>query len=398
MRKVKTVADVPCESKKVFVRVDFNVPLDERGNVTDDSRVVAALPTIKYLMQHNAKVILASHLGRPKGERVSKYSLQNVALLLARYLGQPVLFLPDCIGEEVARAVDKMADGSVVLLENLRFYKEETDNDIEFSRKLAAAADIYVNDAFGSAHRAHASTEGITKFVKTNVAGFLMEKELDFLGTKVANPERPFVVILGGAKVSDKIKVIDSLLNKANTMLIGGAMAYTFLVAKGVSVGASLVEEEKLPVAEQAIRKAEQLGVKLLLPVDHIVAESFNPENMTVDSVSSSDANIEAGKIGIDIGARTVEVFRNEIVTAKTVLWNGPMGIFEIKEAASGTFAIAEAVSKSGATSIIGGGDSSKAIKESGFAEEVSFISTGGGASLEFLEGATLPGVEALMK
>jgi 3-phosphoglycerate kinase len=398
VRGIKTIADIDCQGKRTFVRVDFNVPIDDRGNVTDDSRVLAALPTIRYLVQSGAKVILASHLGRPDGERTLKYSLRNVALVLAKHLGQPVLFLPDCVGEEVESAVNRMADGGVVLLENLRFYKEETANDVGFSKKLAALAAVYVNDAFGSAHRAHASTEGITKFVAESVAGFLMEKELDFLGARVTDPERPFVVILGGAKVSDKIKVIDNLLAKANTMLIGGAMAYTFLAAQGISTGNSAVEADRVGLAVDALRKAEATGIRLLLPVDHVVTDHVDMAQRTVAPVSTVDGAIPAGKIGIDIGPRTVEMFWKEMGGAKTILWNGPMGIFEVKESAAGTFAIAKAVAESRATSIIGGGDSGKAIRESGQAERVTFISTGGGASLEFLEGTPLPGVEALRR
>ena len=398
MRKVKTIKDIQCVGKKVFVRVDFNVPLNDRGEVADDSRIVAALPTIKFLVEKRAKVILASHLGRPKGEKNEKYSLKNVAATLEKLLGRNVKFLPDCIGEDVKNYVDGMSDGDVVLLENLRFYKEETDNDPEFSKKLASLADIYVNDAFGTAHRAHASTEGITKFVDQKVAGFLMAKELEFLGDKVANAESPFVVILGGAKVSDKINVINNLLDKADIMLIGGAMSYTFLAAIGNKVGSSLVEADKFSVATDAIKKAKELGVKLMLPIDHVVTSNFDKEKMVVSNVRTVDLDIPDGEVGIDIGPKTVELYRKEISKAKTILWNGPMGVFEIKQASAGTFSVAEAIAKSGAMSIIGGGDSSKAIKDSGFADDVSFISTGGGASLEFLEGTPLPGVEALDK
>jgi 3-phosphoglycerate kinase len=395
---MKTVADVDCRDRRVFVRVDFNVPLDERGNVADDSRVVEALVTVRHLVQEGAKVVLASHLGRPNGERVMKYSMRNVALALAKHLGQPVLFVPDCIGDEVTRAVDKMASGSVVLLENLRFYKEETDNDPAFAEKLASLADVYVNDAFGSAHRAHASTHGITKFVKDKVAGFLMEREVEFLGSKISNPERPFVVILGGSKVSDKIKVVDNLLQKADSMLIGGAMVYTFLAAKDISTGDSMVETDKIPVALEAMKKAENLGTKLLLPIDHAVASSFNRETMELGPISVANGEIPDGGVGVDIGPATIALFSEEIASAKTILWNGPMGIFEIQEAAVGTFAIAEAVAKPGIMSIIGGGDSGKAIRAGGYANKVSFVSTGGGASLEFLEGKPLPGIEALDK
>ena len=396
MRKVKTIKDIQCVGKKVFVRVDFNVPLNDRGEVADDSRIVAALPTIKFLVEKRAKVILASHLGRPKGEKNEKYSLKNVAATLEKLLGRNVKFLPDCIGEDVKNYVDGMSDCDVVLLENLRFYKEETENDPDFSKKLASLADIYVNDAFGTAHRAHASTEGITKFVDQKVAGFLMSKELEFLGDKVSNAESPFVVILGGAKVSDKINVINNLLDKADIMLIGGAMSYTFLAAIGNKVGSSLVEADKFSVATDAIKKAKELGVKLMLPIEHVVTSNFDKEKMVV--VRTADLDIPEGEVGIDIGPKTVELYCKEISKAKTILWNGPMGVFEIKQASAGTFSVAEAIAKSGAMSIIGGGDSSKAIKDSGFVDDVSFISTGGGASLEFLEGTPLPGVEALDK
>ncbi|MDR2737593.1 MAG: phosphoglycerate kinase [Puniceicoccales bacterium] len=398
MRKVKTIADIPCQGKRAFVRVDFNVPIDDRGNVLDDSRIVASLPTIRHLVQNGAKVVLASHLGRPNGEKIMKYSLRNVALALAKRLGQPVLFVPDCVGSEVAAAIDGMADGSVILLENLRFYKEETENDPEFAKKLASQADIYVNDAFGCAHRAHASTVGMTRFVSRSVAGFLIERELEFLGARIVDPERPFVVVLGGSKVSDKINVIDNLLDKANTMLIGGAMSYTFLAANGVPIGSSPVETDKIQLAHKAMEKASDIGVKLLLPVDHVVTSTFDREKMTIDSSFVSELSIRSGETGVDIGPKTVELFKREIGSAATILWNGPMGIFEVREASAGTFAIAGAIAKSGALSIIGGGDSGKAIKESGYADEVSFISTGGGASLEFLEGTPLPGIESLEK
>ncbi|MDR1891156.1 MAG: phosphoglycerate kinase [Puniceicoccales bacterium] len=398
MRRIKTLSDISCKGKKVFVRVDFNVPIDSRGNVLDDSRIVAALPTIRYLVQEGARVILASHLGRPNGEIVAKYSLRNVAVILARHIGQPVLFLSDCVGEEVLSGISRMIDGSVALLENLRFHVEETANDEKFSQQLASLADVYVNDAFGSAHRAHASTEGITRFVKQSAAGLLMEKELEFLGTKIAETRHPFVVILGGAKVSDKIKVIDNLLEKADSMLIGGAMAYTFLAANGNTTGNSMVEVDKIQVAKDAIRKAKEIGTKLLLPVDHIVTSSLNAETNTIDSTSCAELNIPDGTIGVDIGPRTIELFEKEINGASTILWNGPMGIFERQQSSTGTFAIAKLVAESNAMSIIGGGDSAKAIKESGYADKVSFVSTGGGASLEFLGGDILPGVVALMK
>jgi 3-phosphoglycerate kinase len=398
VQRIKTLSNISCRGKRVFVRVDFNVPIDDRGNVLDDSRIVASLPTIQYLIQNGAKVILASHLGRPKGEVVAKYSLSNVAVVLAKHIGQPVLFLPDCVGQEVLTEVAKMLDGSVILLENLRFHKEETANDKNFSKQLASLADIYVNDAFGSAHRAHASTEGITHFVQQSAAGFLMEKELEFLGTKIVEAKHPFVVILGGAKVSDKIKVIDNLLEKADIMLIGGAMAYTFLAAGGHATGSSMVETDKIQVARDAIQKTKEIGTKLLLPVDHVVTSALNTETKTMDPTSYSELDIPEGKFGVDIGPKTIAFFGEEIKGASTILWNGPMGIFEIQQSSAGTFAIAKHVAESDALSIIGGGDSGKAVKESGYANKVSFISTGGGASLEFLGGDILPGVAALME
>ena len=392
----KTIRDINVTGKKVFVRVDFNVPLDAKGQVSDDTRIVAAIPTIMYLIEHGAKVILASHLGRPDGQKDKKYSLKSVAQSLAKELNKPVQFLNDCIGDDVEKSVDNLTNGGVILLENLRFYNEETDNDKDFSKKLAKLADVYVNDAFGTAHRAHASTEGITKFVKTCVSGFLIERELDFLGRKVSHPEHPFTVILGGAKVSDKIKVIDNLLDKADSMLIGGAMAYTFLLAQGKKVGNSLVEKDKVDIALKALAKAKKLGVKLLLPVDTVASDKFDFGTLTLGAIKTFENGIEDGWEGVDIGPKTVKLFSDEIAKSKTILWNGPMGVFEIKDASKGTFAIATAIAKSGATSIIGGGDSITAIKKSGEADKISFMSTGGGASLEFLEGKELPGIAAL--
>ncbi len=398
MQKIKTIRDIDCEGKRVFVRVDFNVPLDERGLVSDDARIVAALPTIKYLIQHGARVILASHLGRPKGTRVSKYSMRGVAQVLAKLLGQPVLFLQDCIGDEVKLSVDRLADGNVILLENLRFYNGETENDPIFAQELAKFSDIYVNDAFGTAHRAHASTQGITKYVKTNVAGFLIEKELEFLGAKVSDPERPFTVILGGSKVSDKIEIINYLLDKADNLLIGGAMAFTFMVAGGYTTGSSMVENDKIELARQIITQAKELGVNLLTPIDYVITDALDTEKMTVNEVKLSDRNIPDGWCGIDIGAETIALYSSIIAKSKTILWNGPLGIFEIKQSARGTFDLAGAIASSEAVSIIGGGDLGKAIRKSGFDDAMTFISTGGGASLEFLEGKALPGIVALDK
>lgn len=398
MQRIKTIRDIDCEGKRVFVRVDFNVPLDERGGVSDDARIVAALPTIEYLVRHGARVILASHLGRPKGERVAKYSMRGVAQVLAKLLGQPVLFLPDCIGEEVKQSVDKLANGNVILLENLRFYNGETDNDPAFAEQLASFTDIYVNDAFGTAHRAHASTQGITKFVKTNVAGFLIERELDFLGSKVSDPERPFTVILGGSKVSDKIEIINYLLDKADNLLIGGAMAFTFMASMGHTTGTSLVEHDKIELARTVSRRAQELGVNLLIPVDYVVTDSLDNENMTVGDVRPSERDIPDGWCGVDIGEKTVAMYADVVARSKAVLWNGPLGIFEIKQASHGTFELAHAVASSEAISIIGGGDLGKAVRKSGFDGGITFISTGGGASLEFLEGKELPGIAALDK
>lgn len=396
MATVKTVSDVNLSGKRVLVRCDFNVPFDAEGKISDDTRIVGALPTIKHLVAQGAKVILCSHLGRPKGEKNPKYTLAPVAVELANQLGQPVTFVEDCIGEKVKAAADAMEDGQIILLENVRYYPGEEKNDPEFAKQLAAVAEAYVNDAFGTAHRAHASTEGVAHLVDTKVAGFLIEKELEYLGSKTETPERPFVVILGGAKVSDKITVIDSLLEKCDTMLIGGAMAYTFALANGKKVGDSLSEPDKVETAKQAMAKAEAKGVKLLLPVDNLATNKLDFGAGSVGDVKVVEGDIEDGWEGVDIGPKTIDLYEDAVKNAKTVLWNGPMGVFEIKACAQGTFAIAEAVAKADCTSIIGGGDSVKAIKKSGQGDNVSFISTGGGASLEFLEGKTLPGVAAL--
>lgn len=396
MSQVKTINDVSLAGKKVLVRCDFNVPFDSDGNISDDTRIVGALPTIKALIQQGAKVILCSHLGRPKGEKNPKYSLCPVATDLAAKLGQPVVFAEDCIGDTVQQQANALAEGQVMLLENVRFYKGEEKNDPDFAKQLASVAEAYVNDAFGTAHRAHASTEGVTQFLSPCVAGLLIEKELQYLGEKTTNPERPFVVILGGAKVSDKISVIDALLEKCDTMIIGGAMAYTFALARGKSVGRSLSEPDKVETAKQAMAKAEAKGVKLLLPEDNLATNALDFGAGTVGEVKVFEGDIEDGWEGVDIGPKSTESFKQAVADAKTVLWNGPMGIFEIDACAKGTFAVAETVATSGATSIIGGGDSVKAIKSSGYGDKVSFISTGGGASLEFLEGKTLPGVAAL--
>lgn len=396
MAKIKTVNDVNLAGKRVFVRVDYNVPFDEKGNVSDDTRVAASLPTLRHLIDQGAKVILASHLGRPKGKVDMKYSLKPVVAVLEKLLGKPVAFAEDCVGPKAEAAVAAMKDGDVLLLENVRFHSEEEKNDPAFAAQLAKLADAFVNDAFGSAHRAHASTAGIAKDLPIKVGGFLIERELKFLGEATANPKRPFVAILGGAKVSDKIQVIDSLLDKCDALIIGGAMAYTFLLAQGLPTGSSLTEPDKVDLAKSALAKAKAKGVKLLLPVDHIVTDKVDFATMTVGELKDVET-IPAGTQGVDIGPKSIALFAAEVAAAKTVLWNGPMGIFEIKSCAKGTFAIAEAVATNqGAISIIGGGDSVKAIKKSGFAKQVTFISTGGGASLEFLEGKVLPGVAVL--
>lgn len=397
MSQIKTIKDVDLKGKKVFVRVDFNVPFDNKGEISDDTRIVAALPTIKYLIDEGAMLVLTSHLGRPKSKEDKQFSLAPVAKALSEKLGKPVVFVDDCIGPEVKEACAAMKPGDVVLLENSRFYPEEKKNDPEFAKKLAedTGAEAYVNDAFGTAHRAHATTAGVAAYLPIKVAGLLIEKELEFLGSKTENPERPFTVILGGAKVSDKITVIDSLLDKCNSMLIGGAMAYTFALAQGKKVGKSLVEADKVDLALAALKKAKDKGVNFLLPVDNVVCQTIDFAAGTVGELKVMEG-IEDGWAGVDIGPKTVELYKNEIAKSKTILWNGPMGVFEIKECAKGTFAIAEAVAKSDAISIVGGGDSVKAVKKSGYAKDVTFISTGGGASLEFLEGKQLPGVAVL--
>lgn len=397
MAGTKTVRDVDLKEKRVFVRVDFNVPLDENGKVGDNTRIVAALPTLKYLLDEQAKVILASHLGRPKGQVDEKFSLRPVAEELAVQLGRPVQFARNCVGPKVEAAVAALQPGSVLLLENVRFHAGEQSNDPGFAEKLGSLAEVYVNDAFGTAHRAHASTAGITRHVSTCVCGFLIERELAFLGRKTEHPARPFVVILGGAKVSDKIMVIDRLLEKADTILIGGAMAFTFDLARGKGIGDSLAEPDKVDLARSILGKAEAKGVRLLLPVDTVVTDSLDFASQTAGELRVVESEIEGGWKGVDIGPKSVENYRRELADAGTVLWNGPMGIFEIEACSKGTFAIADAVADNvGAVSIVGGGDSAKAIRKSGNAEKVTFISTGGGASLQFLEGRELPGVASL--
>jgi phosphoglycerate kinase len=389
----KSVKDVDVKGKRVFVRVDFNVPLDDQGGVSDDTRIRATLPTIEYLITHGAKLILASHLGRPKGKKRPEMTLKPVGEHLRELLRRPVEVAEDCIGEEVLMQAEGLAEGDVLLLENVRFHPEEEANEEAFSRSLASLGELYINDAFGSAHRAHASTTGITKFLKPAVAGFLMEAEINALHRILHSYESPFVAILGGVKVSDKIGVIENLLDKVNTFLIGGAMAYTFLKAKAVAVGNSLVEDDKLELASNTLRDADAKKVDLLLPLDHVAGDKVSPDAKT--TLTEAQA-IPAGFMGLDIGTRTIEAYRQAILGAKTILWNGPMGVFEIETFSAGTKAVAEAVAESQAVSVVGGGDSVAAVHAAGVAEGMSHICTGGGASLEFLEGKELPGVAAL--
>ncbi len=390
----KTVKDIDLRGKKVFLRCDFNVPMDENKNITDNRRIVAALPTIKYLLENNCKVILASHLGRPKGEFKPEFSLLPVAKELSRLLGKEVILAKDVVGEDAKSKASNLKEGEVMLLENVRFHREETDNDAEFAKQLASMAEIYVNDAFGAAHRAHASTAGIAEYLPA-VAGFLMEKELNFLGTTLENPERPFVAILGGAKVSDKIGVIDSLLEKVDTLMIGGGMAYTFFKAQGYNVGKSLCEPDKVDLALAAMQKAKEKGVKFILPIDTKVGKEFKPDT---ESKTVAWTEIPDDWEGFDIGEKTIEMFKENLKGAKTVIWNGPVGLFEFDQFAIGTNSIAQALSElEGAKTIIGGGDSAAAVEKAGLADKMTHISTGGGASLEFLEGKKLPGVECLL-
>ena len=389
----KTVKDIDLKGKKVFVRCDFNVPMDENRNITDNTRIVAALPTIKYLLEQNCKLILASHLGRPKGEYKLEYSLAPVAKELSNLLGKEVIMANDVVGEDATSKASNLKEGEILLLENVRFHKEETENDAEFSKKLASMAEVFVNDAFGTAHRAHSSTTGIASYLPA-VSGFLIEKELKFLGNAVNNPERPFVAILGGAKVSDKIGVIDSLLEKVDTLMIGGGMAYTFFKAQGYEVGNSICEMDKLDLAKSAMEKAKQKGVKLMLPVDTKIGKEFKADT---ESKTVKYTEIPTDWEGFDIGAETIKMFSDELRNAKTVIWNGPLGLFEFDQFAIGTNEIAKVLSEIDATTIIGGGDSAAAVKKAGLETKMTHISTGGGASLEFLEGKKLPGIEALM-
>ncbi len=398
MNAKKTVEDLKVTGQRVLVRCDFNVPI-KNGVITDETRIVAALPTIKYLLEQNAKVILCSHMGKPKGNPLPEYSLAPVAVRLSEKLGKNVVFAADdeVVGENAKAAVAAMQDGDVVLLQNTRYRPEETKNVEAFSKDLASLADLFVNDAFGAAHRAHCSTVGVASFVKESANGYLMAKEVKFLGDAVNNPVRPFVCILGGAKVADKLNVIANLLTKADTLIIGGGMAYTFLKAQGYSIGTSLVDNEKLDYCRDMLAKAKENGVKLLLPVDTVCAASFpNPIDAEIETITVDSTAIPEDMMGLDIGPKTRELFANEVLGAKTVVWNGPMGVFENPTLAAGTIAVAKAMAETDATTIIGGGDSAAAVNTLGFGSKMSHISTGGGASLEYLEGIDLPGIAAM--
>jgi phosphoglycerate kinase len=391
----KTIRDIAVAGKRVLMRVDFNVPLDKQGNIEDDTRIRESIPTIKKILDDGGRLIIMSHLGRPKGKS-PEFSLKPTVGRLSDLLGKPVQFAPDCLGEETAKMVSELRDGEVIILENVRFYKEEEANDMEFAKKLAAYGDVYVNDAFGTAHRAHASTEGVTKFISTAVAGFLIEKELKYLGEATGNPQRPYVAILGGAKISGKIEVLENLMHKVDKILVGGAMIFTFFKANGLPVGKSLVEDDKLDLAKSLIDKAEASGVDFLLPEDVVVADKFAAD---ADTKTVQVTDIPDGWMGLDIGEKTIAKYRTAVLDAKTIVWNGPMGVFEIDKFATGTLEVAKALAeatKSGAVTVVGGGDSAAAIAKAGLDKAVTHVSTGGGASLEFLEGKELPGIAAL--
>jgi len=386
-----TIKDLDLNGKRVLMRVDFNVPLDDKLSITDDIRIKATLPTIKYALDKGAKLILMSHLGRPDGKVIAKFSLAPCAARLAELLGKPVKMAKDCIGPEVKAMVDGLKSGECLLLENLRFHAEEEANDANFAKELASLGEVYVNDAFGTAHRAHASTEGVTKYLKS-AAGFLLEKEIEYLEGKVTNPAKPFVTILGGAKVSDKIGVIENLLNKADSILIGGGMAYTFYAAQGKSIGASKVEKDKIEIAKSLLEKAKQKNVNIVLPVDNVIADKFDANANT----KIVDDQIPDGWMGLDIGPKTIEVFKGVLKSAKTIVWNGPLGVFEMDKFAKGTEEVAKYIASLPAISIIGGGDTAAAIAKFKLEDKMTHISTGGGASLEYLEGKVLPGIKAL--
>jgi phosphoglycerate kinase len=390
-----TIDALDLGGKRVFVRVDFNVPLDEHGEVTDDARIRAALPTIRHALKAKARVILGSHLGRPKGkpEDRKKFTLEPAAARLSELLGQDVILADDCVGDGVKKLVRDLKDGQVLLLENLRFHPEEEKNDEAFAKELASLADVWVNDAFGTVHRAHASTAGMAAFVKEKAAGFLLQKEVEYLGKALGTPARPFVAIVGGAKVSDKIKVLENLIAKADAVCVGGAMAFTFLKAQGVPVGKSLVEEDKLELARQILDRARAKNVDLLLPVDHVCGAE--PKE-TAQRVVVDDRAVPEGLMGLDIGSRTLDRYRQRILGAKTVFWNGPMGLFEQKPWSEGTFGIAKAMAESPAITVVGGGDSAAAVEQAGLVSKMKHVSTGGGASLEFIEGRVLPGIKVL--
>lgn len=393
---VKSVEDIDLKGKKVIVRCDFNVPFDENRKITDEKRIVSSLPTIRYILDQGAKLILMSHLGRPKGKTVPEMSLAPVAVSLSKHLGRQVKLAPDCVGYEVETLSEKMEAGDILLLENLRFHEEETGNDAGFSEKLALLADVYVNDAFGTAHRAHASTEGITRYMDEVAAGYLLKKEIEFLDSAVKNPARPFVAVIGGVKISGKIDVLTTLLDKADTLLIGGGMAYTFYKAMGIEIGKSILENDRIEMAGEILKKAESSSCEMLLPVDCMIADRFDNDAET--AIVDRDG-IPADRQSLDIGPKTAELYASKIKTAGTVVWNGPMGVFEMDTFAAGTKAVADAMAdatKKGAVTIIGGGDSAAAIAKFGMEDRMSHISTGGGASLELLEGKILPGVQAL--
>lgn len=390
---IKSIDDIDLKDKRVFIRVDFNVPLDAQGHITDDSRIVASLPTLRYAIEQGARVIVASHLGRPKGKRNPTCSLMPVAQRLSELLDREVLFPEDCLNDAVKRLIGEMKAGDVLLLENLRYHPGEEANDPIFSERLASYADVYINDAFGTLHRAHASTVGMVPLVKERAAGRLVIQEVHYLKKVILEPERPFLAILGGAKVSDKIEVLENLLRKANMIIVGGAMAYTFLKAEGIEVGDSLIEEEKIRAAAKFIERAKNKEIRFFLPIDHVIVKNLEPG---AEFETTSGASIPRGWKGVDIGPKTLQLFEKEIPKAKTILWNGPMGVFEMPPFDHGTMAIAHALAESGAITVVGGGDSVAAVKKAGVADKLSHLSTGGGATLEFIEGKILPGLKAL--